>query len=319
MKRTAAALALLAAVSDGARAELPKFEIPRLGIFRKKKEDPPATPSQQPQQQMTAEQPKATKLTTVDVLKSDLDEKKRVAASEGLRAVDPRTHPEVMPALMTSLQQDPSASVRASVAETIGKLKPVSAEAGSVLETVVVSDPSDPVRKAAQQALWEYHLNGYRSTSSLGAHPQTSEPPLAKPKTIAPVTPLAKPPVPVVLTSKTPTADVAPTTTPAPRPITTGIGKGAIYPQTIEPPLAKPRTPVAIVPDVKPAAPAAVDIPSIPTPMPVPEKKPEPPAPTPEKKAEPPAIPVPMPAPAPDGIPVPPPAFVPTIPPPPSN
>lgn len=306
MKRTAAALALLAAVSDGARAELPKFEIPRLGIFRKKKDDPPATPPQQGQPQ--AEQPKAAKLAAVDVLKADLDEKKRIAAAEGLRGVDPRTHPDVMPALMTSLQQDPSAAVRAAVAETIGKLKPVSAEAGAALETVVTADPSDAVRKAAQQALWEYHLNGYRSASA-GALSQTAEPPLAKPKTKAVTPPPApKPPIPVVLTSKTPTTDVVATPPPpAPRPITTGIGKGAIYPQTIEPPLAKPKAPVAVVKPVE-AAPA----------IPVPEKKAEPPAPTPEKKAETPAIPVPMPMP-PDGIPVPPPAFVPTIPPPPGN
>lgn len=307
MKRTAAALALFAAVSDGARAELPKFEIPRLGIFRKKKEDPPAPPPQQPAAATApVETAKPAKLTTLDVLKTDLDEKKRVAAAESLRAVDPRTQPDVIPSLTTSLQQDPSATVRAAVAETIGKLKPVSAEAGAVLETVVVADPSDGVRKAAQQALWDYHLAGYRSASSTGALPQTAEPPLAKPKS---VTTPPKPHVPAVLTSKTPTAEVVATPPPAPpRPITTGIGKGAIYPQTIEPPLAKPRTPVALVKtDTKPAPPVVEAPPAtvIPTPMPVEEKKVEP------------AIPVPVPTPS--GVPVPPPAFVPTIPPPPSN
>lgn len=289
MKRTAATLSLLTAFGSAASAaELPKFEIPRLGIFRKKKEDPPPTPPQQPAapNAPAAEPAKPSKAqSVVDILKADLDEKKRLAAAETLRTADPRTSPDVVPALMNSLQQDPSATVRAAVAETLGKLKPVSQEAGSVLELSVVGDPSEAVRKASQQALWQYHLNGYRSSAANAATPQTAEPPLAKPKTILP-----RPPVPTVLTSKTPAAPT-PTPTPAPppaaRPITTGIGKGAIYPQTIEPPLAKPKVEPTLEPkgDVKPVPTISVPPLSIPSPMPMPTTDalggvPVPPAPT---------------------------------------
>ncbi len=297
MKRTAAALALLAAISDVApvRAEFPKFEIPRLGIFRKKKEDPPAPP---PAKAQPAETPKAGS-STVDVLKADLDEKRRVAAAEALRNIDPRTNSDVMPALMASIQQDPSAAVRAAAAETVGKLKPVSTEAGASLEMVVVSDPSEAVRKAAQQALWQYHLNGYRSAAANMATPQTAEPPLAKPKSLAP-----RSAVPVVLTSQTPAITVV-APPPVARPITTGIGKGAIYPQTIEPPLAKPKTPVSVVKPVMPKVEVTPPVPSIEVPL-----LPTIPVPVVEEKMADPVVPLPT------GVPVPPPSSIPTIPPP---
>lgn len=285
MRRTATAILALAALSDStARAELPKFEIPRLGIFRKKKEDPPAPPKQPGPAQPDAPAMAKPANPSIEALKTERDEKARTAAAVALRSVDPRTDADVLPTLMTSLQQDPSPAVRAAVAETIGKLKPISAEAGATLEGVVVSDPSEPVRKAAQAALWQYHLNGYRSTAANAATPQTAEPPLAKP--IPP-----KAPVPTVLTSQ-PKAQpvVAP---PAPRPISTGIGRGAIYPQTIEPPLAKPKPTV----DVKPPVPS-IDVPKLREEPPVVEKK--------ETIAEV----------QPAAIPIPPPATVVTIPPP---
>ncbi len=305
MRRTAAAILALAALSDAtsARAEFPKFEIPRLGIFRKKKEDPPAPPKQPgAQPEAMPAKPANPALAT---LKTDRDEKDRAAAATALRTADPRNDVDVLPTLMSSLQQDPSPTVRATVAETIGKLKPVSAEAGATLEAVAIGDPSEAVRKAAQAALWQYHLNGYRSAAANAAVPQTAEPPLAKPKAIAPA-----PAAPAVLTSTVKPAPMpAPAPPPAARPISTGIGRGAIYPQTIEPPLAKPKT------EVKPPVPT----------LDVPKLREEPPA-TEEKKelkdakpvvAEVEVIPAPVAAPA---IPVvPPPPMVLTIPPPPPS
>lgn len=294
MRRTAAAILALAACSDAttARAEFPKFEIPRLGIFRKKKEDPPAPPKQPEAAPAMAAKPANGTLVT---LKSDRDEKNRTAAAVALRSVDPRNDSDVLPTLMTSLQQDPSAGVRAAVAETIGKLKPISAEAGATLEQAVVGDPSEPVRKAAQAALWQYHLNGYRSTAANAAVPQTAEPPLAKPKSIPQAMPA--PSVPAVLTSQvkpTPAPVAAP---PVARPISTGIGRGAIYPQTIEPPLAKPKT------EVKPPVPS-IEVPKLRVEPPVEEKK--------ETKVEVKVDDVPA-------IPIPPPASIVTIPPPPGK
>ncbi|MBX3398983.1 MAG: HEAT repeat domain-containing protein [Gemmataceae bacterium] len=263
MRRTAAAILALAALSDAtsARAEFPKFEIPRLGIFRKKKEDPPAPPKQQPGAQPEA-MPAKPANPAIATLRTDRDEKDRAAAAVALRTADPRNDLDVLPTLMTSLQQDPSPTVRAAVAETIGKLKPVSAEAGATLEAVVMGDPSEAVRKAAQAALWQYHLNGYRSSAANAAVPQTAEPPLARPKTIAPAAP-----VPAVLTSTVkPQAMPAPVPAPVARPISTGIGRGAIYPQTIEPPLAKPKT------EVKPPVPS-IEVPKFREEPPAEEKK----------------------------------------------
>lgn len=291
MRRTAAAILALAACSDAtsARAELPKFEIPRLGIFRKKKEDPPAPPKQ-PDATAAAAKPANP---TLDALKSDRDEKARTAAAVALRSADPRTDTEVLPTLMASLQQDPSAGVRAAVAETIGKLKPISAEAGATLEQAVVGDPSEPVRKAAQAALWQYHLNGYRSSAANAAVPQTAEPPLAKPKSFPKAMPAA-PQVPAVLTSQVKPTPAPVATPPVARPISTGIGRGAIYPQTIEPPLAKPK------PEVKPPVPS-IEVPKLRTEPVVEEKK--------DAKAE-------MKSEERPAIPLPPPASIVTIPPP---
>jgi hypothetical protein len=193
-----------------------RADFPRLGIFRKKtKEEPPQRVKQ-----------------LLDTLRADADEKKRAAAAAELKEHDPRTHAEIIPALITAIQRDPSATVRSVAAETIGRLKPVSQQAGVALEQTLASDPVEEVRKAAQKALWDYHLNGYRSVGANPSHPQTAEPPLAKPR------PMANAPI-ITPTSPTPSSVAQPTQA---RPITTGIGKGAVYPQTIEPPLAKPKT-----------------------------------------------------------------------------
>jgi HEAT repeats len=283
MKRSITSFAFLAAFTHGqvVLADFPKLELPRLGIFRKK-QDPPATAPAKPAPTPTPETPanpteqlaaKNGAKTALETLKSDIEEKRRVAAAEFLRTTDPRLNADVIPTLTNSLQQDPSALVRASVAESLGRLKPTSQSAGAVLEQTVAADPSEAVRKAAQQALWQYHLNGYRSSSANAAIPQTAEPPLAKPKP-APAKPNA--------TGTTVSKQSAGTAEPAPslRPITTGIGKGAIYPQTVEPPLAKEKVDGTTVermvpkPEVKPPLPSIV-VPPISFESPV-EKKDEP-------------------------------------------
>ena len=120
----------------------------------------------------------------VDVLRSDPDERKRKAAVAELRDADPRTHGEIMSAVVTSLQRDPAAGVRAESADTLRHYKVVSPVAGVALETAAESDSSPVVRDAAQQALWEYHLGGYRSAKGTdGFAGQTAEPPMAKPVT----------------------------------------------------------------------------------------------------------------------------------------
>lgn len=265
MTRTAAALALLVAAAPLAPARA--IDFPRLNIFRKKpKEEPPQRARQ-----------------LVETLKSDPDEKKRVAAAEELRDHDPRSNADVVPALINTLQRDPSPAVRSEAAETLGRLKPVSPPAGAALEQTFAADPAEPVRKAAQQALWQYHLNGYRSAGA--GVPQTPEPPLAKTAPTPP--PAAKPAaLPSPVAAKAPPPAVAAPT--PPRPITTGIGRGAVYPQTVEPPLAKKATPPATREEPKPPpvpAGPAVDgakplVPVVPPPAAVPTVPPPPAVPT---------------------------------------
>jgi hypothetical protein len=292
----ALAVAVFLAPVTAARADFP-----RLGIFRKKQKD------EQPQQ-------KAKQL--VETLKSDPDEKKRKSAAEDLREQDPRNNSDIMPTLISALQKDPSPEVRAEAAETIGKLKPVAQTAGVALEQTLITDPSEAVRKSAQKALWDYHLNGYRSAGANPAYPQTAEPPLAKPRT-------AVAPPPVVLPAK-------PAVASGPVPITTGIGKGAIYPQTAEPPLARPKsrpvetltppTPTLTVPPI-PQPDAKPVVPSIPPPPATTGSGspaiPLPPIPMPEeKKAESPVLPLPPILATPAAPTVPPGPIVPSIPPP---
>lgn len=268
MRRTALTLAAAAAIGGTADAQL--FDIPKLGIFRKK--DPkPAEPAPNP----AAPQGMAKAKPLIDTLQRDPDEKKRIAAAEELKDADPRGNPDVLTALAGSLKADPSPAVRSAAAKTLGEIKPVSATAGVALEQTVTTDPSDDVRKAAQAALWQYHLNGYRSAGANPAYPQTAEPPAAKPKSKQVSVPVMAPPP----------------ASAQPRPITQGIGKGAVYPQTVEPPLAKPKvtppTPTLAVPAVeRPAvvtipgvpdlAPPTVTIPTPPVPLPVPTIPPPP-------------------------------------------
>ena len=118
----------------------------------------------------------------VDTIRNDSDGPRRRSAIAELKEADPRTQLDVIPALVAVLQRDPVAEVRADAAEAIGQFKLVNPVAGLALETAAESDPSPVVRDAAQQALWEYHLGGYRSARwADGITGQTAEPPLARP------------------------------------------------------------------------------------------------------------------------------------------
>jgi HEAT repeats len=237
MRGFAIAALTVTLLTSSAVAGPPDF--PRIrSLFERKKKDEPAP---------------ARAKQLVDTLRSDPDEKKRKAAAEELAEYDPRGNAEVMAGLIASLRQDPAVSVRVASADTIGKLKPVSAQAGVALEEAVQADPSENVRKAAQGALFQYHLNGYKATAT--AATQSAEPPLAKAKSRAVTTvTVAKPPLP--------------TPVPVSAPVT--VGRGTTVPaQSPEPPLAKPKnsippTPVptategTLVPAAIPGLPAAL-------------------------------------------------------------
>jgi len=140
------------------------------GIFRK-------TPKPDPNQRV----PELLK-----VLKDHGEERKRADAAEELRDYDSRAFPDLMPALIDAMQNDPSSLVRSQAANSIGRLRPISQQAGFALEQTLQNDSSWRVRVAARTTLWEYHLLGYRS----GKPPekvleQTEEPPLADPPAVA--------------------------------------------------------------------------------------------------------------------------------------
>lgn len=199
----------------------------------------------------------------VTTLQSDPDEKKRKTAAEELRSFDTRTNPDVMTALITALQRDPSSAVRIEAAESIGKLKPVMQPAGIAMESALQSDPDPKVREAISSALWQYHLNGYRTPPAgnpLGS--QTSEPPIA-----------SRPPVGVP--PATMTARTLPTTgggEPNFRPITNSVGKGVFYQPTAEPPLARPKPPGKT--EVTPPSPSLLPPPMPSVSVPDPSRKP---------------------------------------------
>src|SRR5947209_9729198 len=60
----------------------------------------------------------------VSILKSDKDADKRSKAAEELRSYDPAQFPEIIPALIDALQNDPIPVVRVDAAQSLGKLRP---------------------------------------------------------------------------------------------------------------------------------------------------------------------------------------------------
>jgi hypothetical protein len=145
----------------------------------------------------------------IKTVRTDGDESKRVEAVEELRQYDPTAFPEIYPALIEALLNDGKAAVRAEAASTIGKLRPVSQDAGNALEMALDKDDSMRVRLAVRSALMQYRWAGFRAGKK-EAPPQitTKEPPLADPKPLPPTsttppslptnpTPIAPPPASV--------------------------------------------------------------------------------------------------------------------------
>ncbi len=149
----------------------------------------------------------------IAVLKSDPDEHKRQAAAEQLRHFDTKTSPDVIPALMDALQRDASVSVRVEAAQSLGKLRPISQDAGVALQLAAVNDPSLRVRMQARTSLIHYQLCGYHTAKIEGPQvnaPSSKEPPLASSSGTAPVptpnriTPLPQSTAPAMPSLRTP-------------------------------------------------------------------------------------------------------------------
>ena len=150
----------------------------------------------------------------VEIVRSESNARKRAAAVEELADVDPRIHVEVVPTLIAALRNDASDGVRAGAAEALGRFNVVYPLAGMALEEAAEGDPAKSVRGAARQALWEYHLIGYRSAKGAdGIAGQTAEPPFARPTSTGNAV-TTEPPAAAVAQA----ADLVPTPTIAPLP-----------------------------------------------------------------------------------------------------
>jgi hypothetical protein len=125
----------------------------------------------------------------VIIVKTDPEEKKRETAAREMRDFDPKTSPDIVPVLIDVLQHDQKSGVRAEAATSLGKLRPISQEAGWALEEAT-KDASAWVRWQARSALLSYRLSGYRNTprSTVTQAPSAPSPQL----TSAPPTPQAK-------------------------------------------------------------------------------------------------------------------------------
>lgn len=207
--------------------------------------------------------------TQLEVLKSEPDDKKRLAATAELAFADARDQPEVITGLVAALKRDTSAKVRAGAADALGQLNIVSPVAGAALEGAAVADAAADVRAASKQALWEYHLNGYRSSQGLGwMAKETAEPPIASPpgpRVVVALTPVGPPPAPkATAPPPAPVPQLPPAAQPAgPRTVRSFFGelvagmKPAQKPSagpppisnvTPEPPLAQPAFTVTVPP-----------------------------------------------------------------------
>ena len=113
------------------------------------------------------------------LVKTDGDESKRAAAAQELRQYDPGQFPAIVPVLTDVLLTDKKPGVRAEAAQSLGKMRPISQQAGMALEQALTNDSSMRVRLQARSSLLQYHWSGYHNVKKDDLVPQTKEPPLA--------------------------------------------------------------------------------------------------------------------------------------------
>lgn len=220
----------------------------------------------------------------IETLKSDKDEKTRASAAGELDEYDAKAFPDILPALMDALANDPSTSVRSRAAESIGKIRPITATAGYALERAASDDKNFSVRVSARTALLKYKVLGHMPGAKIeGGLVQSSEPPLASGPVIKDTssgTVLRPTPAPVPTEGPVPAPTLLPVA-PSPKPAvdTQPAAPKPAETQTDEPPLAAapvappaltgtPRTPapVIVIPPTTPNKEAVTPVPSAPPP-----------------------------------------------------
>jgi hypothetical protein len=163
-------------------------------------------------------------------LKTDQDESKRAKAAAELRDYDPSTFPDLVPGLIDALQHDAKSAVRSEAVQSLGKLRPISQEAGAALEEAA-HDSSMRVRLQARSSLLSYRLAGYHSA------PKTTEPPARAKSESAkkPLTPVVQAKPKAVPPAPRTGAMVHPMETPPPP-----LAEPPVAPQGKSPPTAEP-------------------------------------------------------------------------------
>jgi len=125
----------------------------------------------------------------VNTVKSDGDEDKRAGAARDLRQFDPAKYPYLVPILVDVLLNDKEPAVRAEAAQSLGKIRPISQQAGLALEQALTKDSSMRVRLQARSALMQYHWAGYHGQGIAKDDTllqQSKEPPLADSSAVPP-------------------------------------------------------------------------------------------------------------------------------------
>jgi hypothetical protein len=195
----------------------------------------------------------------IETLQNDKDEKARARAAAALDEFDAKTFPDILPALAAALATDPSAAVREDAALAIGKIRPITPQAGYALEQALANDKSIQVRLSVRRSLFQYRILGYFGGGNRDLSVQSSEPPLASGTPAGPATTVLRPtPSPAPFT---PTQAV-PTPVPAgPKPTPT---------QSTEPPVA-PAAPTRLVEVPAPGSPTPAPgvLTGLPKPVPV--------------------------------------------------
>jgi hypothetical protein len=133
--------------------------------------------------------------------------------------------------------------VRADAADSIGRIRPITAQAGYALEQARDNDRSLPVRIAARTALFQYRILGYFTGVKEDLAMQTSEPPLAVGSETASI-----PGGTVLRPTPSPVPVAGPVTAPiATKPVSPSLPAGPAAPkpapETSEPPIAQPSKP----------------------------------------------------------------------------
>ncbi len=178
----------------------------------------------------------------IQILQAEKDDRKRAAAAEELRQFDPAQFPQIVPTLVEVLKTDPKGNVRLEAVHTLGKLRPVSQQAGQAMEKAAGADASLRVRVQARTSLMFYHMAGYSAAKKAepppppARGPRTDEPPLAVPNPAPP-------------TAQTPPPPLAPSTTEAPPPATEP-GPSLYRPLPSTPSQAPPVQPSASAPEL---------------------------------------------------------------------